>query len=433
MTPPAAAAPRHWRGLGALALVGALPGAFLFAVLWVIGPLAAEGGWSAARAMRSFANIWAAGGQALSGDLLPLADAAAWSARLREVHGPRFDAQHTWGYPPTMLLFAAPLAALPLGAAFAVWTVGGLLALWLALRSRAAGPVPATAAALVLASPASVESALAGQTGALAAALLFGALVHQTSRPAAAGAMLGALAAKPQIGLLVPVCLAARGSWRCFGWAAAFALGLAALSLVAFGRTAWEGFLFGQGAATAARLSAPWNGEPWQVNFASPLYAARALGAPVWAAWSLQAVLAALAVGLCWVAGRRAARGRWPVASRDPLLLAGFAAAAELLAAPYSHNYDAVILSCAVAGVALSAARSGSWLPGERAILGLAWAWPGVPVAISALGMGPTLGWSGPVFCALASAGVAWCAWRRMSSGPERGAAAAPGMAGRAV
>jgi len=383
-----------------------LPGLLLLAMLWIVPIGGGVVGWTPERSMRGFANLWAAGNQALSGNLDPLFDPAAWKLRLLELYGPRFTAEHVWGYPPTMLLLAVPFALLPTVPSFLAWTVLGPIALFLVLR-RAGVPVAYCVA--VLLSPAMLENALAGQTGAFAAALLFGALTLWKSNPVKSGLMLGLLSAKPQIGLLTPICLAARGGWQAFIAAALACLFLVILTGEVFGWEAWWRFATETSGFMRAKLSMPWQGEPWQVNFSSPLYAVIALGGGLSLAWAVQAAFTVAAIGACWVAARRGG---------DPLLLAGFAAALELLASPYSHNYDMTILACAVVAIVLASGRGSPLRGWEKAALSLAWIWPGVPVALLLFGL-PAVAWTGPVLCVASSVGVAFCAWQRIASNGE--------------
>ncbi len=64
---------------------------------------------------------------------------------------------------------------------------------------------------LLLAFPAFWSNATYGQNGFLSAALLAGATHHLDKRPAVAGVCFGLLAYKPQLGLAVPLALAATG------------------------------------------------------------------------------------------------------------------------------------------------------------------------------------------------------------------------------
>jgi Glycosyltransferase family 87 len=81
-----------------------------------------------------------------------------------------------------------------------------------------------------------------GHNGCMTAALMGGAALVLDRRPLLAGALLGSLADKPQLGLLVPLMLAATGRWRVMAAAGAMALALAARAWVLFGREVFTAF-----------------------------------------------------------------------------------------------------------------------------------------------------------------------------------------------
>jgi len=96
---------------------------------------------------------------------------------------------------------------------------------------------------LFLGYPAVMISAGFGQNGFLSTALLGGAAVWLDRWPALAGVCLGCLAYKPQLGMIVPLALAAAGRWRCFAVAAATVAILAAAATLAFGTDIWPAFI----------------------------------------------------------------------------------------------------------------------------------------------------------------------------------------------
>ena len=140
---------------------------------------------------------------------------------------------------------------------------------------------------LALGFPAALWNVTAGQNGFLTASLIGGTLALLERRPALAGICLGLLTYKPQFGLLFPIVLIADRRWLTLAVAAATAIGLAALSWLAFGSGPWQAFLdglpvtsyvvFGEGAADWDRLQ-------------SLFGLMRAHGAGETAAWTVQAI-----------------------------------------------------------------------------------------------------------------------------------------------
>jgi hypothetical protein len=400
-----ASAQWHFRpasgGVGLFLALALVPMAVVAYVLWLapVGELAADRG---AVAARNFTSMWAAGHLVLEGHLGALFDRASYNAELRGLFGAGFPSQ-VWSYPPPGLLLSVAVGALPLLVAFVLWTGTTLAGMWAALRGGGFGPL---AAAAVMISPAVADNALSGQNGALIAALLVGGLLLADRRPAIAGALLGALIIKPQFGVLVPVCLLASHNWRAFCFAALSAGALAVLAGVLFGFDTWVDFFSRTQPALAAMLREPWQGSPAQRIFASPLAAARSLGAGLGVAEAVQLA--------CTLAGGVLAWRAWRRPGADPLLRTALTVALALLAAPWSHSYDMVALAAAI--VILYPAAPRAALP----LLGFAWFWPGAAVLLAM-----------PIPLEVASvAGVAWLAWRGLQAQrpkPCAATAAAPG------
>ncbi len=408
---------RGWPWLSILVAAALLPGLFTFVVMWVLVP-DAEGD-TQARAMRGFANMWFAGRAALWDPGL-IFDATAYGDALRAAFGPDFF-RHSWGYPPSMLLVAAPFGALPMLPAFLLWTALGFVAFALAARSAGGPGVPAGVALAALFSPALLENALSGQTGALAGALLVAGLLGAATRPRSSGLMLGVLAVKPQMGLLVPVHLLAARRWRTLGWGAVSCLGMAALSLSIWGMESWSAFLSSSGSKVSGVLSAPFQALPSQTNFTSPFMAARALGAGLAFAWVIQGIVSLACVAVCIAASSRLRGLEDPESRRVAVALV---IALDLLAVPYSHNYDLPALALATALVWRYGTVRGTAVPAEKAILAFAWFWPGAmvlfPVFVPALAaLSPILGAASIAAVAVVAGLHCRRAARRLPAAPE--------------
>jgi len=362
-----------------------LPAVLVANVLWVapVEHLTAD---RSAMAARDFTSMWAAGRMVAEGHLSALFERAAFNAELRAMFGAGF-ANQVWSYPPPGLLLAVPFSILPFLPGLVAWTGGTLALLWLALRGGGLSP---RLSAAVLCSPAVADNALTGQNGALTGSLLIGGLLLAGRHPALAGALLGGLIIKPQFGLLVPVCLAASRNWRAFWWAAASAGAIAVLSGWLFGFGTWVDFFTRTQPALTAMMREPWEGLPAQRIFASPLMAARSLGASLTVATAVQAVAALLCAVVAWRAWRRP--------DADPVLRAALTAPLALIAAPWVHTYDMAPLAAAIAILYWAAPRP------YPVALGFAWFWPGAAVLVPI-----------PIAIEVASiAGVAWVAWLRM-------------------
>jgi hypothetical protein len=224
-----------------------------------------------------------------------------------------------------------------------------------------------------------------GQTGALAAALLFGSLRLMPRRPILSGMLLGLLTVKPQLGLLVPLVLLLERRWTVVASTAATAAGLIALSVAVFGTDLWKAYLTENFAVTRGFLE---HGEGLFTAMApSAFMAMRLLFAPLWLAYlinGLVAVLAAIGLVVVW---RSSARFDLKVS------LTGVAA---LLATPYAHNYDMTVVCAAVlAGYGcISRDATGRDATGwERMLLAFVWLLPIVmlPLHHSRIAIAPWL------------------------------------------
>jgi hypothetical protein len=139
--------------------------------------------------------------------------------------------------PPPLAWLVTPLLVLPFEAALIVWTVILLAALVWTWYLLAPGTRLARAAhlALMLGVFPVAFGVMVGQPGALVAAAVATAwwLVRH-DRPVWAGAVLSLVVLKPQLALLVPVCLLVSGHARTFGaWlVATLLIGLVALALL---------------------------------------------------------------------------------------------------------------------------------------------------------------------------------------------------------
>ena len=142
-------------------------------------------------------------------------------------------------YPPSALMLAAPLGALPYWWAYAALTAVSA-AFASAMISRREGANNWAVIFLTLLAPPAVLGALAGQVHFIVLGLVTGGVVWLPTRPRLAGALVGvAMAIKPSLLLLAPVALLAGG-----GLTAVIAAGLAGAALVAgsallFGVDVW--------------------------------------------------------------------------------------------------------------------------------------------------------------------------------------------------
>ena len=306
-----------------------------------------------------FAQVWVAGKEVLAGHPDMPFDPVAHLERQREIFGAS-TAVFTWGYPPFFLAVAAGLALLPYLSAFFLWQ-GASFALYAAATRRW---LPQPQAALpIFAFPAVYVNFGHGQTGFIMAALFGGALWLLDRRPIVAGIMIGLLAFKPQLGVLIPVALMAGGYWRTILAAAATVLAMIAASWFAFGPETLQALFDSLAYSRVNGLEYSNTGfHKMQSMFA----AMRMLGGSVPFAYAAHgALLVAIAAGLAVI---------WHGRS-DFRVKAASLLVTSLLATPYGFDYDLMLLGPAIAALVSLGIEQG-FRPFEKSLLLCAWAMP---------------------------------------------------------
>jgi hypothetical protein len=265
--------------------------------------------------------------------------------------------------------------------------------------------------AAILVSPAALDNLADSQNGAWIAGLLVAGLWRAEAAPWLGGALLGLATVKPQLGLLIPVYLMARGNWRAVAGAAISAALLGALSSLAFGPASWPVYFFRllpyMTHALVVLTAEPGHGP--QAMMMSVFSLAREAGGTVAVAYAIQAI-STLAVGAgAWWAGRRIA---------DTELRLAILLVMVSLAPPYLWCYDMIPGSVGVALLVRAGLRRGFYR-GEFLLLALLWLLPGLAIYLAALRL--------PSFCPPVAAAVLVYAWRHArvngSGGQPDGAA----------
>ena len=263
-------------------------------------------------------------------------------------------------YPPTWLLMLLPFAAFGVAKAYALF-LSGTAALATVLEGRLDWP----GWFAILVSPAAVWVALTGQNTFLSLALFYGGLRLLDRAPAAAGILLGLLAYKPQLWLLVPLALVAARQWRAFAWMLGTASAMALASLAVFGPDLWRAFFDAAREAGSERIVEEMLTRV-STQIVSPFAAGYILGLPRTVASALQMASVVLAAAAVWVAFRR-----YPSSPARTALLA----TATFLVSPYTLNYDLLLLMPTVVALFRQGAGEGFY-PGERLLHLVLWLMP---------------------------------------------------------
>ena len=278
---------------------------------------------------RDFINYWSGAKLASDGRAAIAYDLKEYFGFQKTIAGEGAEFK-LYSYPPVMMLLTLPLALCSFFAGYILWSLGGY-ALMVKLLSREMPRRMALTAAL--AAPACFLNLQSGQNGFFTAALLAGGLMLLGRKPVVAGILFGLLCYKPQLGLLLPIALAAGGHWRSFISAGITVVALVAASTFAFGVDIWPAFLqqMREQGDLLARGDTLWPRMP-------SVYCALRLIAGVIMAW----------------------RGKAPDTVKHTVLLLGI-----FLSSPYSWDYDMAVLVFGAAWIARSA-RAGGFLPYEK-------------------------------------------------------------------
>lgn len=351
--------------------------------------LTARGGYDAMGIPLGFDFLAFYGGSAMAaaGDLTAAFDPQAFTASLERLV-PGVGYGYLWLYPPGFALMATPLAWLPYGIAFWLWTAAGLFAYAAAVRFIARD---GTAILAAIGFPAAWVAAYHGQSAFFIAALYVlacGALVRREDR--LAGLAIGLLTIKPHLALLFPIALAAAGRGRAFLAAAISAVVFTSLSIAVVGWTYAEAFVHSMPQLGEMLLGR----ERHWATIASVFATMRLAGAPESVAWAAHGTIAAAAAALVF------ARCRQHGLSNETLAIV---CAGSLLISPYVMDYDLMIL--AAAGCLLFARAAGGEAASSReAALALTAAM--IPIVAVVFGRhGLQIGWLAPmIVIALAEA-----------------------------
>ncbi len=303
-----------------------------------------------------FSAFFIAAHAAAEGAAANIYNVADFQAQLNAAFPGRDDLTLSWQYPPTYFLIVAAFAGAPYLLGFSIFSAATAGAYAALLRKEIKDNLLFFA---IVASPAAFIALTSGQNGFLTAALLLLAASDPKRRPIIAGIAAGLLTVKPHLGLLIPIAYLAAGCWRAIGVAALTALGLAAISLAAYGAEPWLAF-FVSVTEVNDRVSV---GLMPLAKMATPYSAALYAGAPEWPARLFHLACGAGAAFMVW----RIWRMVDDTALRAATLIAGV-----FLIAPYGFYYELIILGFPVAVVVMHALQTG-WLKYEQWMLAAIW------------------------------------------------------------
>lgn len=314
-----------------------------------------------------FSVFWTASHLVLHGHAAAVYDQTSFfRAEVELLGGYMLHQPLPWLYPPTMLLFIAPVALVPLLPAYILFFAGSLLCYAYAIQ-RLSGlrthlTAPRATALVVLAYSAVFASVAYGQNSILTAGIAALALHLIDRRPIVAGILIGLLAIKPQMAMVFPFVLIATRAWRPFVAAALTATLLAAAGIALTGTGALNGLAHALSIVRTLHFVHPtyWFSSP--TTFA----ALRLAGASIPVALAAQSAIALLAIVVAVAIWRR---------TPDMRLRGAALAIATLLTTPYLWHYELTWLGIAVFCL-IAHGLENEWLPGDQIVIVLAWLLP---------------------------------------------------------
>ena len=308
-----------------------------------------------------FSNIYAAGTYVKEGRPAAPFDMRLQHQREREIFGEKTPF-YGWHYPPFFLASAGALAQLPYLAALTVWQAGTFM-LYLLVCRRVTRDEGGIALLLMAAYPAVLVNTMHGHNGFLSAALLGGALWLLPKYPVRAGILIGLLAYKPQLGLLIPLALIAGNHWRSFFTAALTVLSLVLATTLAWGEGIWEAFLH---ASHFTRDTVLEQGDTGWHKIQSLFSCMRMWGGSVELAYAAQGILVLFLTLTLW----RIWRGKAAHATKAAALCV-----ACFLASPYVLDYDMMVIAPTLCFLIFRGMQEG-FHPWEKTVLAMAWLSP---------------------------------------------------------
>src|SRR5918998_2279842 len=238
-----------------------------------------------------------------------------------------------WTYPPQFSLFIAPLAFLPFGAAYGLFTATTLVAYLVTLKRIAGEDFTVV---LLMISPAIGITIVCGQNGFLVGTLIGLTCLGLEERRASAGLPLGLMIIKPHLAVAFAVYTLITRRWSTVFIATTTVTTSSVLATALLGPEIWAAFYNGMGEARDFLEK----GMYPLFRMISPYAALRSFGLSATTAFTAQVLVAVLVLAMVCLAVRRG------FALRQSL---GLSAIASLLISPYAYDYDLPIFGIGLA------------------------------------------------------------------------------------
>ena len=277
-----------------------------------------------------FTAFWPAGLLARHGAFTQIYDPARFHAFQQHLFNLQLGVE-AFFYPPPMLLPSALAAYLPFEPSFFAWSAALLLSAILLLRWAGLSWLVILAGCL---SPAAVWCLELGQIGIVGGAIFVAGLMRALDQPGKAGALLGFLALKPQLGLLAPAVAFARQNLRSALGFIVCVIALVGLTTLLFGKSVWGAYFTYGVQETRAVINQPFNPHIYMGDGISVFWMLRSFHVGLALANLVQACVTGFAVlTAIWI---------WRWSDAPTLDRAAATVLLTLLATPYGYISDMV-------------------------------------------------------------------------------------------
>lgn len=279
-------------------------------------------------------NFWAAGMLAFDGRISEIYNNEAFSLAIKQLLGPEAGL-HVFPYPPPALLGVAAFGWLSYEATLILWSVIGFFAFFFAINLP---DFKKSIVWLTVLMPLAWCNIVLGQNGLLTAALFIGGLRLAHSRPIIAGILIGCLAYKPTLAVLIPFALLFERRWTVIISATITLLILCVLPILIWGSHVWGDYL--QQAVPFQGLLLEHGTGLAQTMKLTPFMSMRLLGYEIGTAYLVQTLfsLVTLFTIAIYFLKRKFSN---QFTSLDILILA----IATILIVPYTHFYDLTLMT----------------------------------------------------------------------------------------
>lgn len=279
-------------------------------------------------------SFWSAGMLAFEGRTSEIYNNEAFSLAIKQLLGPEAG-HHSFPYPPPALLGAFAFGWLPYKVTLFILSIAGFFAFLFTINFP---DFKKNIVWLTILMPLTWCNIVLGQNGLLTAALFIGGLRLANHRPIIAGILIGCLAYKPTMAILIPMALLFERRWIVIFSATVTLLSLCIITTLMWGTEIWTIYL--QHAIPFQRMFLEHGTGIGQTMKLTPFMSAHLLGYDTTSSYLLQLLFTIVTIGTVIIYFLKKKRSG-SFNALDITILA----IATILIVPYNHFYDLAIIT----------------------------------------------------------------------------------------